>query len=111
MKEFEDIRQDKRITVNEKAADGMRGWVTLKGQAFVFVCSNGGGWDHVSVSGRKRCPSWGEMCEIKDIFFRKNKCCVEYHPAEADYVNVHPFCLHIWKPQKKEMPKPPKLFV
>jgi hypothetical protein len=36
---------------------------------------------------------------------------VEYHPAKADYVNLHPLCLHLWRPTMMHMPKPPKIFV
>lgn len=111
MKGFAEIKEDKRIQINQCAPDGMQGWITLHGSIFVFVCSIGGGWDHVSVSNKKRCPTWQEMCEIKDIFFNKNECCVEYHPAERDYVNIHPNCLHIWKPRNQDFPKPPKIFV
>lgn len=111
MKEISEIRKDKRLLIASNAEDGISGFITIRGQNFVFVCSWGGGWDHVSVSHRNRCPSWNEMCEVKDMFFRKDECCVEYHPSEKDYVNVHPYCLHIWKPQNREIPKPPKIFV
>lgn len=111
MKTFDEIRGDRRFQKNESAEDGGNGWVTLRGKTFFAVYSNGGGWDHVSVSLRNRCPTWEEMCEIKGIFFRPDECCVEYHPASKDYVNVHPYCLHIWRPQKDELPKPPRIFV
>lgn len=111
MRDFISIKQDNRIQVKTSAEDGFNGWITIRGTIFFFVCSNGGGWDHVSVSLRNRCPSWDEMCAIKDIFFHDHECCVEYHPAKKDYVNVYPYCLHIWKPQDIEMPKPPRLFV
>lgn len=111
MKGIKEIREDNRVIVKTVAEDGINGWVTMKGKTFRFVASFGGGWDHVSVSLQKRCPTWEEMCIIKDIFFRENECCVEYHPAKMDYVNLHPYCLHIWKPQGVDIPKPPKIFV
>ena len=111
MKNFGTIRADSRIQVKDTGIDGMNGWITLRGKSFFFVCSNGGGWDHVSVSGKTNCPSWQDMCDVKDIFFSENECCVEYHPAKKDYVNIHPFCLHIWKPQNVDIPKPPRMFV
>ena len=111
MKIFEEIRNDKRFTGKERSEDGGRGWVTIKGQTFFVVYSNGGGWDHVSVSHRNRCPYWEEMCAIKDVFFEPDEACVEYHPARKDYINLHPYCLHIWKPQNAELPTPPKIFV
>ena len=78
--------------------------------AFV-VWSIEGGWDHVSVSYKDRCPTWDEMCRVKDAFFDEDECCVEYHPKKEDYVNVMPTCLHIWKPTTVELPTPPKIFV
>ena len=75
------------------------------------IWSNGGGWDHVSVSYPKRCPTWEEMCKIKEVFFLPDECCVEFHPAAEDYVNVHQYCLHIWRPQNVAIPKPPKIYV
>lgn len=114
MRPQEEIRKDKRLVITQTGADGGMGLLMLGGRAYDsphVVWSFGGGWDHVSVSCRDRCPTWGEMCKAKEIFFRPEECCIEYHPAEADYVNVHPYCLHIWKPQEMEIPKPPRIFV
>ena len=94
-----------------RADDGGNGWVTIGGKMLFVVFSFGGGWDHVSVSLKNRCPTWDEMCVVKDVFFDKEECCIEYHPAEKDYVNFHPYCLHIWKPQNETIPTPPKIFV
>ena len=111
MKQIDDIKKDKRIQVKQSGNDGFNGWITIRGQIFFFICSWGGNWDHVSASLTNRCPTWDEMCKIKDIFFRSDECCVEYHPAEKDYVNLHRYCLHIWRPQKETIPTPPMLFV
>ena len=111
MKTFDEIRNNRRFQSEVKGEDGGRGWLTIRGRIFRVVYSNGGGWDHVCASMENRCPTWEEMCEIKDVFFGKDECCVEYHPAENNYVNVHPYCLHIWRPQKEDLPKPPMIFV
>lgn len=111
MKPFSEIRNDKRFQSHTAAGDGGDGWVAIRGNVFSVRYSNGGGWDHVSVSHRTRCPSWNEMCIIKDIFFDEEECCVEYHPSKSNYVNIHPNCLHIWKPQNRSIPVPPKIFV
>ena len=111
MKDWEQIRGDKRLQIRERGPDGGNGWVSVKGQNLVVVFSWGGGWDHVSVSLRNRCPTWDEMCTVKDIFFEPDECCVEYHPRKEDYVNFYPYCLHIWRPQKLKIPTPPTLFV
>lgn len=111
MKLFSDIRKDRRFQTKQSGEDGGNGWVTIKGKTFFVVYSNGGNWDHVSVSCKNRCPTWDEMCEIKNIFFDENECCIEYHPSKSNYVNIHPYCLHIWKPQKEQIPVPPTRFV
>ena len=61
--------------------------------------SNGGGWDHVSVSLATRCPTWEEMCAVKRVCFEPHEVVMQLHPSEANYVNCHPFCLHLWRPQ------------
>lgn len=85
--------------------------VFMKGKSFLVIASDGGGWEHVSVSRKDRCPTWGEMCAIKDMFFDAEECVVQYHPPKSDYVNLHPYCLHLWKPTFAEVPRPPKFFV
>lgn len=78
------------------------------------IWSYGGGWEHVSIDGKKRCPDWDEMCKLKDMFFDENETCVQYHPRKSDYVNNIPYCLHIWKPIEELTGKllvPPTIFV
>lgn len=64
--------------------------------------SDGGGWDHVSVSLEHRCPRWEEMCFVKRLFFRDDEEVMQLHPKESNYVNRHPYCLHLWRPQSVE---------
>lgn len=75
------------------------------------IASNGAGWDHVSVSRSNRCPYWEEMNFIKDLFFDESEAVIQYHPAKKDYVNDHPYTLHLWKPQGVELPKPDLILV
>lgn len=65
------------------------------------IASDGMGWDHVSVTCKdaRRCPTWEEMCWVKDLFWDKDEVVIQYHPAEKDYINNHPYCLHLFKPQ------------
>lgn len=114
MKTLEEIKKNLAVSVNDEDEDGIAGFVNLhdkKGKIARFIASWGGGWDHVSVSYPNRCPTWDEMHAVKDMFFEDEEVCVQYHPAKSDYVNVHPYCLHIWKPQGMELPKPPRRFV
>jgi len=75
------------------------------------IASAGEGWDHVSVSRRGRTPNWDEMCQIKALFFKDDETAIQYHPAAEVYVNYHPHCLHLWRPQNQEVPCPPTWMV
>lgn len=75
------------------------------------VISDGSGWDHVSTSCRDRCPKWEEMCWIKDLFFLPEDAVIQYHPSESTYINYHPHCLHLWRPQHADLPIPPTWMV
>ena len=86
--------------------------VKLKNSQIVQVqASDGMGWEHISVSRQDRCPTWNEMCQVKDLFWDEDDCVVQYHPPKSDYVNLHPYCLHLWRPIGVEMPRPPKWMV
>lgn len=89
--------------------------VYVGGKSFRVIASNGMGWEHVSVSPgsaqRKCCPTWDEMCAIKDMFFGADECVMQLHPPKADCVNLHPYCLHLWKPLDDKIPRPPKFCV
>lgn len=76
--------------------------------------SDGGGWEHVSVSvgernkKQHRCPTWGEMCYIKNLFWDEEDCIIQFHPAKSEYVNVHEFVLYLWRPTNQVIPIPLK---
>lgn len=80
-------------------------------RTFFVIASNGGDWDHVSVSTEYRCPRWEEMQQIKDLFFEPEEVVMQLHPAKSEYVNNHPYCLHMWRPQRADIPLPPPIFV
>ena len=93
-----------------------RYWVAL---------STGEGWEHLSVTLREivtqqgkrvlkavqRCPTWGEMCFLKDMFWDPTECVVQFHPPMVNYVSMAEFCLHLWKPTAQEFPAPPSVLV
>ena len=114
MKPQNEILNHPLVIVVKSGVDGGCGYVKI-GKSLALaprvVWSFGGGWDHVSVSFMNRCPTWDEMCKVKDVFFRDDECCVEYHPPKSEYVNIHPYCLHIWKPQNGEIIMPPTIYV
>lgn len=77
------------------------------------IASDGLRWEHVSVSvqGAKRTPTWEEMCAVKDLFWDDTDCAVQYHPPKDDYVNCHPYVLHLWRPIGLDVPRPPSIMV
>jgi len=80
-------------------------------QKVYVIASSGMGWEHVSVSRQDHCPTWDEMCQIKNIFWDEEDCCIQFHPPKSEYVNNHPYCLHIWRPLDGVIPIPPSILV
>jgi hypothetical protein len=68
-------------------------------------------WEHVSISLKSRTPNWKEMCFIKSLFWDEEDCVIQYHPPKEKYINHHPNVLHLWRPNNKEVPMPPLVFV
>ena len=85
--------------------------ISLGGRQVYVIASDQKGWEHVSVSMSKRCPTWNEMCMVKDLFWADDEVVIQYHPAKKGYKNDMPFCLHLWKPIGVELPLPPIQFV
>jgi hypothetical protein len=81
---------------------------THAGLTFFAIASDGEGWEHVSISipGRNRCPTWEQMCDIKAMFWDEKDCVMQLHPPQSEYVNNHPYCLHLWRPVEREIPIP-----
>ena len=75
------------------------------------IASSGMGWDHVSVSRANRCPDWPEMDHIKRLFFQDDETAMQLHVPPADHLSFHPNCLHLWRPQNVEIPRPPAILV
>jgi hypothetical protein len=69
------------------------------------------GWEHVSVSIKRRPPNWQEMCFVKDLFWDDEEEVIQFHPPKSEYVNFHPNCLHLWRPIYFRVPLPPSILV
>lgn len=80
------------------------GFFKIKHGAVRLNCqvASGMGWDHVSVSLPFRCPTWEEMDFVKDLFFNPDEVVMQLHVAKTDHINRHPYCLHLWRPQKMD---------
>ncbi len=114
------VPEDRRVAVGRFGSDasyGNNGAFDLflkSGRRVYAICSDGEGWEHVSVTlqGWTKCPSWDEMCELKDLFWGPEDTVMQLHPPRSRYVNVHPFCLHLWRPVGGAgIPQPPSYLV
>lgn len=59
------------------------------------------------ISFGDRC-SFPEWCMVKDIFWGKDECVVQFHLPSSKYIKRHPYCLHLWKKIGEEYEIPPK---
>lgn len=107
-----------RVTVGPMGSDsshGNNGYFLIKSlkikKPLNVIVSDGMNWEHVSVSTPTRCPTWEEMCFVKSLFWDKDDVVMQLHPAESDYVNVHEYCLHLWRPINQAIPLPPSIMV
>lgn len=113
MKSFEEIKNNPRCSWNYISEDGYGGTIVTPTWSGSIIISNGAGWEHISITPFKRriTPSWEDMCFIKKQFFNDDEAVIQIHPAEADYVNNMPNCLHLWRCTYKEMVLPPSCLV
>jgi len=102
-----------RMKQFSRESDGNNGAFQIPFESYLLriIVSDGMGWDHVSVSLPNRCPNWKEMCFIKELFFEDEETVVQYHPKKSEYINNHPYCLHLWRKQDQEMFLPPSFMV
>lgn len=91
MRPIEEIKKNHRLMIVREGWDGFMAYLVhpqYKPQTVGIVASWGGGWEHVSVSLPRRCPTWDEMCLIKDIFWDEEECVVQFHPPRSQYVQL-----------------------
>ena len=113
MRPLNEILASKRVLIGRKGLDGFSGEIHLYGWSGSIICTNGGGWEHVSVSPFRKnyTPSWDDMTKVKEIFFRDDEAVIQIHPPKSEYVNNVSNCLHLWRCTYKEMTLPPSCFV
>lgn len=46
----------------------------------------------------KKIPTWEQIVEVKREFFKPNEECIHFIPADNEYVNIKPDCMHIFHP-------------
>lgn len=72
-----------------KSADGLA--VIVSGN----VEEDGKRWLHLSVSRRSYMPTWTDLRRVKETFLG-DRYAAMVSPPPSVYVNIHPYCLHLW---------------
>ena len=91
--------------------DRSNGYLVIPARRMTIIFSSGEGWEHVSVSHPDQCPTWEEMDMIKRKFWDDADVVMQLHVASGDHINIHNFCLHLWRPLNANIPLPPSDFV
>jgi hypothetical protein len=81
---------DPRAGLWFSSGDGLRVIMTAA------VERDGKRWIHVSFSRPNRLPSWDDLRKVKDVFLGNDRLAVQIQPRKKDYVNHHPYTLHLW---------------
>jgi len=115
---LEDFRKSPE-GLHSRPGDHMGAFMIPMGSAIMVCIASAGDkhipWEHVSCRASSykgdRTPTWAEMCWVKDQFWAPDECVIQFHPPKDDHVNIHPHVLHLWKPTREVMPRPPKMAV
>lgn len=63
------------------------------------IRSTDGGQLHISMSFFDRSPDYSEMKAVRYAFAPDDLYMAQVFPPKSEFVNVHPFCHHLWQIQ------------
>lgn len=55
------------------------------------------GKEHVSISHKKRYPTWDEVSYVRYKLMKPNSYVVQILPPREEYINLHENCFHLWE--------------
>ncbi len=101
-----------RVTDGEMESDASsRNNGAFRMDDLFIIVSDGDGWDHISVSRQDRIPSWEDLERVKRTFFRDDETAMQLHVPPAEHIDSCKYCLHLWRPQNSDIPRPPASMV
>ena len=107
-----------RIRTGKMGSDDTAGWngafiVPLEGHMWQVLISDGMGFRHLSATNAQKSmlPSWNVMCRLRDYFFADDAWVMQLHPPKDEYINDHPYVLHLWESLNDPIPIPPNFMV
>jgi hypothetical protein len=68
-----------------------------KSSMFVVIVAKEMGWWHMSISHASRDLTYEEIKAARYNFLPHDINVAMIFPPEADFVNVHKFCFHLWE--------------
>lgn len=80
----------------------------LRSDGMSIICGmenhDGKWWLHVSCAKPDSLPTWEDFKEVKAIFIGRDKKAIQILPNEKEYVNIHPYCLHLYHCGNDDLP-------
>lgn len=73
---------------------------TLSG-CTVIVTKDDGLW-HMSIAHPNRLPAYEELKAARYKYLRDVHYAAQIFPPPSEFVNVHPYCIHLWELGEKE---------
>lgn len=67
-----------------------------EGELTVFVSIDHGKW-HLSVAHPSRLPTYEELKRCRYKYTPDKKYMAQIFPPKKEFVNFHPYCLHLWE--------------
>lgn len=55
------------------------------------------GMHHLSISHANRLPTYDELKHVRYTLLKHVKYMAQIFPPTNEFVNVHPYCLHLWE--------------
>jgi hypothetical protein len=66
------------------------------GRCLVLVTIDGGKY-HLSISTEKEIPTYEELKQARYQFIPDDAFMAQIFPPKSDFVNAHPYCLHLFE--------------
>lgn len=101
-----------RLTSGQHAttrADGNNGRfvvILMFRQSVLVEASDASGWEHVAISRTDRVVSYGELRQIKDMFWSPEDCVLQFFPPQGAFIYDDRTQLHLWRPAGADLPVP-----
>ena len=94
MSEWRSAELDYRVA---QVAQSINTRAFTKGRLRVIVGQELQGRWHMSISHPFRLPTWDEIGEARDALLPAELHFCIPHPPREFWMNLHPFCLHMWE--------------